>query len=144
VCAAHKHLCPRLDAQGCPPRVRGDATRVSQGLLNHLNNAVKFTDRGRVTLQVRLIQPHTAADTGGACCTTHMADMDDLKVTQCICPLPGCAEPPIIAMTTSVLLDEREACLAAGMNAQLGKPLDTPLLFPTMLDWLDQRQPSMH
>lgn len=72
-----------------------------------------------------------------------MADMDDLKVTRCIRALPGCAEPPIISMTTSVLRDEREACLAAGMNAQLGEPLDTPLLFPTMLHWLDQRQPLM-
>lgn len=73
----------------------------------------------------------------------HMPDMDGLTATRHIRALPGCAELPIIAMTASVLQEERDACLVAGMNAHLGKPLDTLQLFQTLLHWLDrQRQAS--
>ena len=72
----------------------------------------------------------------------HMPDMDGLTATQRIRELPGCATLPIVAMTASVLQDERDACLAAGMNAHLGKPLDTQQLFLTLLHWLDRQRMS--
>ena len=70
----------------------------------------------------------------------HMPDMDGLTATQHIRALPGCAGLPIIAMTASVLQEERDACLDAGMNAHLGKPLDTLQLFTTLLHWLDRQR----
>ncbi len=69
----------------------------------------------------------------------HMPVMDGLTATRHIRALPGCADLPIVAMTASVLQDEREACDEAGMNAHLAKPLDAHLLFLTLLAWL-QRQ----
>ena len=56
--AAQKALTLQLDAAGCPLRVRGDATRVAQILINLMSNAIKFTEQGRVSLKVR---PHEAS-----------------------------------------------------------------------------------
>ena len=36
-----------------PPNLYGDPTRLQQALLNYANNAVKFTEKGAVTLRVR-------------------------------------------------------------------------------------------
>jgi PAS domain S-box-containing protein len=43
-----------IDRGELPPRLRGDLTRLSQALLNLLNNAVKFTAEGRITLRCRV------------------------------------------------------------------------------------------
>jgi CheY-like chemotaxis protein len=57
----------------------------------------------------------------------HMPEMDGIEAARRIRAAEtaaGGARTPIVALTANAFSDEREACLAAGMDAFLTKPLD--------------------
>ena len=61
-----------------------------------------------------------------------MPNMDGLEATRQIRALPGKSAIPILAMTANAFAEDRERCLAAGMNDFLVKPFTPESLF-TML-----------
>ncbi|MBQ0958166.1 PhnD/SsuA/transferrin family substrate-binding protein [Ideonella sp. 4Y11] len=62
-----------------------------------------------------------------------MPRMDGTLLARQLRTLPQLAHTPIIAMTASALSGDREACLQAGMNAYIAKPVDPPVLYRVLL-----------
>ena len=54
--ASQKGLQIRLELDELPPVLKGDPTRLSQALLNFATNAIKFSERGTITLRARMIE----------------------------------------------------------------------------------------
>jgi len=64
-----------------------------------------------------------------------MPEMDGKQATRLIRETHPANRLPIIAMTAHVLSEEREACLAAGMNDHISKPIDVRKLWSALFKW---------
>lgn len=76
----------------------------------------------------------------------HMPEMDGLETTRRIRRgEAGCAaqDVPVIGLTASAFTDDRDACLAAGMNHVLTKPIERLKLLQDVRLWADARA-TMH
>lgn len=65
-----------------------------------------------------------------------MPIMDGLTATRFIRTLPGCERLPIIAMTANAYPEDRQQCLAAGMNDYLAKPIEPEVFYAMLAKWL--------
>jgi CheY-like chemotaxis protein len=68
----------------------------------------------------------------------HMPLMDGLEATRAIRRDSPNKTTPIIALTASAFDDDRTACLAAGMNGHIAKPVNPEMLFDTLRQCLAQ------
>ena len=67
-----------------------------------------------------------------------MPELDGIEATQAIRKLPGWQDVPILAMTANAFSEDRRACLEAGMNDFISKPVDPEVLYSTLLKWLSE------
>jgi two-component system sensor histidine kinase/response regulator len=61
-----------------------------------------------------------------------MPEMDGYQATARLRADPRSSTLPIIAMTAHATMEERQRCLAAGMNDHVSKPIDPAMLFETV------------
>ncbi len=67
-----------------------------------------------------------------------MPILDGIDATLAIRQLPGLSSVPILAITANAFDEDRERCLAAGMNDHIGKPVEPDILCVTVLHWLQK------
>jgi two-component system sensor histidine kinase/response regulator len=65
-----------------------------------------------------------------------MPRLDGLGATRAWRAMPGGAGVPVLAMTAGAMTEDREACLDAGMNDVIAKPVDPAELCAALLRWL--------
>jgi len=70
-----------------------------------------------------------------------MPEMDGFEATKIIRQDARFANLPIIAMTAHAMVEEKDKCLAVGMNDHTAKPIDLPHLFGLLCRWI---KPGMH
>ena len=125
---AHAHTPPHTPAQSVGRVLVAEDhpinQKVIQTMLERLGWSVTLAANGIEAVQAASEQPFDLV-----LMDMQMPDMDGLEATRRIRQLPGAAaQLPIVALTANAMQSDREACLAAGMNDFLPKPLNGQLL----------------
>lgn len=71
-----------------------------------------------------------------------MPGMDGLTACRYIRTLPDAGRIPILAMTANATAEDKQNCLAAGMNGHLSKPIDLPVLLQQILACTQHTAPA--
>ena len=69
-----------------------------------------------------------------------MPVMDGVTATRAIRKNPLWAQLPVVAMTANAMEQDRQQCLAAGMNDFVSKPIEPDQLWQALLRWIPPRQ----
>ena len=107
---------------------------VAAGLLRGAGFVVDLAENGDIA--VRRVQE---TDYDLVFMDMQMPVMDGLQATAAIRQIPALAHLPIVAMTANAMQQDRERCLAAGMNDFVAKPIDPDELWAVLLRWVRPR-----
>ncbi|MCH1919670.1 PAS domain S-box protein [Shewanella sp. A3A] len=81
-------------------------------------------------------------DFDGILMDCQMPVLDGLAATQTIRQQPQWADLPIIAMTATAMVGDRDKVIAAGMNDHISKPIIIDEMFDTMARWITPAKPT--
>lgn len=106
--------------------------KVAQRILERMGCVVELAHNGRDA--VRLLEANVY---DAVLMDVHMPVLDGYAATAAIRALESeRRHVPIIAMTAGAFAGDREACLAAGMNDYVSKPVDKGILEAVLSKWL--------
>ncbi len=105
--------------------------QIASELLQAVGVTLELANNGREAVEI-LLAPGAGDRFALVFMDLHMPEMDGYEATARIRAEPGLQSLPIIAMTAHALAEERDRCLAAGMQGHLTKPIDPQLLYGTL------------
>ena len=108
--------------------------QIATELLEGAGASVEPAENGRIAVEKLLAGGPQAY--AAVLMDLQMPEMDGMEATQRIRADARFRDLPIIAMTAHAMAEERERCLAAGMVDHIGKPIDPPAMFRTLLRWV--------
>jgi len=100
---------------------------LARALLARLGHRTTVAQTGAVALESYLSAQHAGVPYDCILMDVQMPEMDGIEATRRIRALEeanGTPRTPIVALTANAFGEDRDACLAAGMDAFLVKPLD--------------------
>src|SRR5262245_13229043 len=106
---------------------------VATELLSRLGIALEIAGNGREALEMVRAAPRRYA---AVLMDVQMPEMDGLAATRALRADETLRDLPIIAMTANAMKSDLDACLAAGMNDHITKPIDRKALLHTLRQWL--------
>ena len=110
---------------------------VASEILGRLGIALDIADNGREAVDmVRAGRDKYSA----VLMDVQMPEMDGLEATRALRADPSLQDLPILAMTANAMKADVDACLAAGMNDFITKPIERKALLQTLRRWLPARQ----
>ena len=104
---------------------------VARGILERVGIKVSLVGNGRSA-----VEEVRAHDYDAVLMDLHMPTMDGFEATRLIRGDPQAARLPILAMTASATVSDREQTLACGMDDHVVKPIDPEQLFATLARWM--------
>ncbi|MBF0447267.1 MAG: response regulator [Magnetococcales bacterium] len=105
--------------------------QVACELLEYAKVSVRIAPNGKVALD--MIRKESF---DGILMDMQMPVMDGLAATREIRKSPQFNALPIIAMTANAMIGDRDACLTAGMQDHITKPIDPSALYSTLAKWI--------
>jgi PAS domain S-box-containing protein len=110
---------------------------VAGEILGRLGIELEIASNGRQALEMVRAAPDKYA---AVLMDVQMPEMDGLAATRAIRSDPTLRQLPILAMTANAMKADLDACLDAGMNDHITKPIERKALLQTLRRWLPARQ----